>query len=153
MLKSRFLARLFARLDGPQDLGVTPDGHRLIFNVTGGTFEGPRIKATVLPGGGDWLSLRADGTAKMDVRGTMRSDDGALIYVYYGGRVAVPIDLLPQAMDHMTETPIDPSRYYFRSAPFFETSSPKYAWLNNIAAIGVGGLGHGGVSYDIYEIE
>lgn len=153
MLKSKFIGTLFAKLDLPQDLGPTPNGHRLIYIVTGGTFTGPEINATVLPGGGDWLTIRTDGTAEMDVRGTMRTDDGALIHMYYNGRIVIPEDIAAQVMDHMAENPIDSSRYYLRSAPFFETSSPKYAWLNNIAAIGMGGMGHGGVTYEIHAIE
>lgn len=153
MVKSRYLGCLFAKLDAPQDLGMTPRGQRLVFIVSGGTFVGPDLKAELLPGGGDWLTLRPDGTAEMDVRGTMRTDDGALIHMYYNGRIVVPEDIAPQVMDHMSEDPVDPSHYYMRSAPFFETSSAKYAWLNGIAAVGVGALGRGGVTYQLYAIE
>ena len=56
-----------------EDLGRTPLGHRRIVRVTGGTFEGPRLR-------GDWLVERADGVRQLDVRITLRTDDGALIF-------------------------------------------------------------------------
>lgn len=153
MLSSRFIGTLFAKLDTPQDFGVTPNGHRFIYHVLGGSFEGPDLKATVLPGGGDWLMLRPDGTAEMDVRGTMQTDDGALIHVYYKGRIDVPEELVERVLDHTTDDPIDPDKYYLRSAPFFETASPNHAWLNRITSIGKGRMGHGGVTYDIFAID
>ena len=151
-LNSRFLAHMFAELEPPIDVGPSPDGHRLIVNARGGTFEGPNIKARFLPGGGDWLTLRADGSAAMDVRGTLQTDDGAVIYTYYGGRIVIPADIAARVMDFGTADPVGFDRYYYRSAPFFQTSHPRYAWMNNIVAVGQGGLGRGGVAYDIFEI-
>src|SRR5262249_49788711 len=67
------------------DLGDTPLGRRRIVRVTGGTFEKPRLRGTVLPGGGDWLVERRDGVRALDVRITLRTDDGALIFARYPG--------------------------------------------------------------------
>src|SRR6267378_6575296 len=67
------------------DLGLTPLGRRRIVRVNGGTFEGPRLRGTVLPGGGDWLVERQDGVRALDVRITLRTDDGQLIYAHYPG--------------------------------------------------------------------
>ena len=67
------------------DVGATPSGRRRVVRVTGGSFAGPKLRGTVLPGGGDRLIERADGAWALDVRITLRTDDGALIYAYYLG--------------------------------------------------------------------
>ena len=86
MLASRPLFEL--RLDVPPliDLGDTPCGRRRIAAVTGGSFEGERLRGTVLGApGGDWLLLRPDGVLVLDVRIVLKTDDGALIYMAYRG--------------------------------------------------------------------
>ena len=75
-LKTDFLCDLSADLEVPQDIEITPRGTRRIIYVKGGTFQGPRLKGEVLPGGGDWLLVRPDGTSELDVRSTLRTDDG-----------------------------------------------------------------------------
>jgi uncharacterized protein DUF3237 len=131
------------------DLGQTPLGHRRIVRVTGGTFEGPRIRGTVLPGGGDWLVERADGVRQLDVRITLRTDDDALIYAHYPGLFHAG----PGVMDRLFrgET-VDPSEYYFRTAPLFETAAEKYAWLNRVLAIGLGRRTASQVLYTVYSV-
>ena len=131
------------------DLGQTPLGRRRIVRVTGGTFEGPRFRGTVLSGGGDWLVERADGVRQLDVRITLRTDDGALIYAHYP-------DLFhagPGVMDRLLrgET-VDPSEYYFRTAPMFETAAEKYAWLNRVLAVGIGRRTSRQVCYTVYAV-
>ena len=71
----------------PQKLGAVPHGIRSIVPVTGGDFEGPRLRGKVLPGGGDWLLLRADGVLELDLRITLETDDHALIYMTFQGCV------------------------------------------------------------------
>ncbi len=68
-----------------EDLGVTPAGRRRIVTVKGGRFEGPRLRGTVLPGGGDWLVERSDSVRALDVRITLRTGDGHLIYSHLPG--------------------------------------------------------------------
>ena len=70
-----------ADLEEAQEIGATPQGNRRIVYVTGGTFEGPKLKGEILPGGGDWVLFRPDGVGQLDVRATARTDDGDLIYV------------------------------------------------------------------------
>jgi len=131
------------------DLGQTPLGHRRIVRVTSGTFEGPRLRGTVLPGGGDWLVERADGVRQLDVRITLRTDDGALIYAHYSGL----FHAAPGIMDRLLrgET-VDPSQYYFRTAPMFETAAEKYAWLNRVLAVGIGRRTSRQVCYTVYAV-
>lgn len=136
-LKSEFLFAMKADLEPPLNVGVTPHGTRMIFIVTGGTVEGPKIKGKVLPGGGDWFQLRSDGVGELDVKAAFETDDGHLIYVHYSGIVN------SQTEDGST---------YFRTTPRFETASEKYGWLNNLIAVGVGTAGENQVSYDVYAI-
>ena len=132
------------------DLGHTPLGRRRIVRVTGGTFEGPRMRGTVLAGGVDWVVERADGVRQLDVRITLRTDDGALIYAYYPGL----FHAAPGVMDRLLRgEPVDPSEYYFRTAPMFETASEKYAWLNRVLAIGIGRRTSRQVCYTVYAIR
>src|SRR2546426_11906971 len=75
----------WARIGKPQVVGPTPEGIRAIFPVVEGEASGPSFTAKILPGGGDWLTVRRDGVQIIDVRGTMLTDDGALVYVAYTG--------------------------------------------------------------------
>ncbi len=132
-LKSELLFTMFATLEAPQQIGKTHEGTRSVFYATGGTIDGPKIKGTVLPGGGDWFRLREDGIGELDVRATFETDDGALIYTHYRGVT-------------------NGKTGYFRTTPRFETSSEKYQWLTQLVAVGVGKAGGGGVSYTVYHI-
>jgi hypothetical protein len=136
-------------LEAPQPIGQTPQGNRQIFYVRSGTFEGPRLKGEVLPGGGDWFLVRPDGVGELDVRATVRTHDGALIYASYRGI----IDASPEALRALAggETP-DQDEYSFYTAPMFQTSAPDYHWLNRILAVGVGSLFPGGVSYRVFAL-
>ena len=136
-LHSKLLFHMSADLEEAQDVGATPHGNRRIYYVTGGAFEGPKLRGEVLPGGGDWLLLRPDGAGELDVRATLRTDDGHLIYTYYRG-----------ILRGQAGTP----DYYFRTTPFYETASEKYGWLNRIVAVGVGRVEPNRVSYDVFEI-
>lgn len=151
-LRSEFLFSMDAELDAPDVVGAGPLGMRMIAIVTGGTFEGPGIKGTVMRGGGDWALVRADGVLQIDVRATLRTDDGAMIYATYGGRMDIPAELQPKVFDRATAESVDPSQYYFRTCPLFETGAESYAWLNRIQAVGVGRLTSRGVAYDVHRI-
>jgi hypothetical protein len=155
-LKSELLFNMHAKLEPAIDVGATPEGHRLIIHVTGGHFEGPGIKGTVVGGSGaDWARIRPDGSFALDVRITLKTDDGAFIYVTYGGRLVAPDQTtLARALDfYKPDDPASGDEVYFRTNPLFETSSDKYAWLNNVVAIGKGRTGDGGVTYSVYAIK
>src|SRR3954454_7403317 len=85
-----------------RDFGSGPLGRRTLFGAAGGSFHGPRLRGEVLAGGGDWALFRPDGVMALDVRLTLRTHDGALVHMTYGGRW-------------------DPARSYFRTTPLFET--------------------------------
>ena len=116
-----------------EEVGATPRGTLSIFPITGGSFEGQRLRGKVLAGGGDWVVARSDGTFELDLRATLETDDGALI--------------------HMTFTGVrDDANQYLRTLPRFETAAPKYAFLNRLLAVGVGEIGAEGPVHTIEEI-
>lgn len=135
---------------GPaQPLGRTPFGERRIVPVPGGSFEGARLRGTVEAGGSDWLLSRADGATQLDVRLTLRTDDGHLIGMTYRGIRHGD----PAIMDRLNRgKPVAPDSYYFRIAPFFETASDKYGWLNRIVAVGLGHREPQGPIYRVFEV-
>ena len=118
-----------------QAIGAVPHGTRLTFPITGGTFEGDRLRGKVLPGGGDWAVLRSDGVLELDLRITLETDDGALVHMTFDGIRHGPPEVI--AALGRGEA-VDPARYYFRTVPRFETAAPKYAFLNRIVAVGSG---------------
>src|SRR5262249_25739226 len=148
-MTSRPLMTLQVVVAPPQKIGAVPHGTRVIAPINGGTFEGPRLRGKVLPGGADWTLLRSDGVLELGLRITLGADDGALIYMTsFGLRLGPPEVLAALARGDL----VDPSRYYFRTAPRFETSAPQYAFLNRLIAISWGDRRPSGPIYTIEEI-
>jgi Protein of unknown function (DUF3237) len=148
-MTSRPLLTLQVVVEQPQKLGGVPHGTRVIVPITGGSFYGPRLRGKVLAGGGDWTLLRSDGVLELDLRITLETDDGALIYLTsFGLRHGPPEVLAALARGE----PVDPSRYYFRTAPRFETTASQYAFLNRLIAIASGDRRPSGPIYTIEEI-
>lgn len=141
-----------AQFDVPEirDLGGGPLGQRRVATVTGGTFEGPDIKGTAMGSpGGDWLLFLDDGATYLDVRVTLETDDGELIYMTYAGRRHGP----PEVMAAMAAgEAVDPDSYYFRIAPVFETASEKYGWMNSAVFVGRGHRLPTGPVYHIHRV-
>jgi len=133
----------------PQELGAVPHGARSIIPVTGGDFEGPRLRGKVLSGGGDWLLLRDDGVLELDLRITLETDDHALIHMTFQGLRHGPPEVIAALSRGEV---IDPARYYFRTLPRFETSTEGYAYLNRIITVGVGEVRRDGAIHRIDEI-
>ena len=150
MIPSRPLFSITLRVSDIHDLGDTPQGRRRVAVVTGGTFQGERLRGEVVPApAGDWLLQRPDGVTALDVRLLLRTDDGALVYMSYRGLRHGPADLMARlAAGEM----VDPSLYYFRTSPSFETAAAKYLWLNRLLAIGIGRREPNGPVYDVYEV-
>jgi hypothetical protein len=121
-LRSIFLCSLTGLVAPPRDIGATPRGTRRYYPAIGGSFEGPRLRGEVLPDGGDWLLTRPDGVLEQDVRITLRTDEGAFIYVRYAGIRHGP----PEAMARLAQgETVNPSEYYFRVAPVARRSGWK----------------------------
>lgn len=128
---------------------TTPVGNRMVFIVKGGHIHGPAISGDVLPGGGDWLLAGSDGVGRVDVRATIKTDDGVLIGYTAGGLIQVPADGLARlaagARLMFGET-------YVRTTPKFETADERYAWLSKIVAVGYNLLSPNHVDYRIYKL-
>lgn len=120
----------------PPALINAPQGSRVIVTVTGGHFEGERLRGTVDSSGGDWVSLRADGSIKLDVRIMLRTDDGADIFMRYEG-TGERVDGVMKVV----------------TAPLFETGDARYAWLNNVQAIATGASTGDQVTYEVFAVR
>jgi hypothetical protein len=133
---------------GAQKIGAVPYGTRTTVPISGGDFEGPRLRGKVL-GGGDWTLLRADGVLELDLRVTLETDDGALIHMASFGLRHGPPEIIAALARGET---VDPSKYYFRTHPRFETAHPKYAFLNRLVAVSTGDRRPDGPVYTIDEL-
>jgi hypothetical protein len=150
MLRLESLLKADITLAAPQELGESPLGRRRIINITGGTFRGDRLSGKVLPGGADWQVIRADGVADLDARYTLETSDGALIYVRNHGYRHGPADVLKKLS---LGEEVDPSLYYMRTTPLFETGDQRYAWLNRLICVGTGARKKSSVHLEIFEVE
>jgi hypothetical protein len=149
-LKSRHIFTVTLRLHPVEELGDTPAGRRRVFPISGGEFSGERMRGMVLPVvGSDLLLNRPDGSSQQDVRLLLKTDDEALILMTYRGVRHASADVNARLARGEA---VAPSEYYFRTAPFFETSSEKYSWLNRIITAGVGERRPDSVIYEIFEI-
>jgi Protein of unknown function (DUF3237) len=140
--------RLEATVGDPQDLGEISAGRRRIVPLTGGSFSGPEIGGTLLPGASaDWQIILSDGTALGDVRYTLRTEHGDLLYVQSRGvRHGSPEVLarLGRGED------VDASEYTFRTSTKIETAAVGLDWLNKGIFVSVAGRRSGGVIYEVY---
>lgn len=139
-------------LDTPFDFGGTRQGRRILFQATGGTFSGERLRGTVLPGGGDWALFDAKGDLSLDVRLTLRTSDDALVNMTYRGLWITPPERRDEMVDAERRHHMDPSAYYFRTTPRFETGSRDYVWLNEVVSVASGYAIEGGVAYRVYRV-
>jgi hypothetical protein len=122
-----FVCELNATLAAAIEIGHTPAGLRRIVTLIEGTFEGPLLRGTILPGGVDWQIIRADGVAELDAHYVLKTADGVLIRVQNGGLRHGPAEVLKRIADGGN---VDPSEYYFRTTPVFEAPAGPYEWLN-----------------------
>ena len=113
-----------------------PQGTRTIVQIDGGRFEGPRLNASIQAPSGDWITNRPDGSYRLDVRVTLRTDDGALILVTYNG------------IGQTTNAGAS-----LRATPLFETGDSRYSWLTRLQAVAVGERVGTAVKYDVYALK
>jgi muconolactone delta-isomerase len=142
--------RLEATLGEPVDLGDTERGHRRIVPLTGGTFTGPAINGTLVPGAcADWQTVLRDGTAIGDIRYTLRTDRGDVLYVQSRSIRHGSADVLARLA---AGEDVDPSEYTFRAATEIGTAAAELDWLNKGVFVSVGGRQPGGVVYETYLV-
>ncbi len=136
-MSTRALLAVRLSIGAIQNLGAVPGGTRTIFPIAGGTFEGSRLSGKILPGGADWVLTRPDGTLEIDLRLTLETSDAALVYMTF------------QGIRHRLA---DPANDYFRSIARFETSAPKYQFLNRMLAVGSGEIRDGAPIHTFEEV-
>ena len=132
------LATMTGTLKRPFVLENTPAGARHIFEVAESRIQGERLNASMVgTAAADWLTVGPDGVGTVDVRGLVETDDGALIFIQYLGRVDA------------TKNGAAP----VYTAPRFETGDDRYRWLNLIQAVGKGTLQGRALTYELYEVR
>jgi hypothetical protein len=134
----------------PVEQGEVDGGRRRFIGITGGTVYGPRLRGTVMPGGGDWQTIMPDGLTRLDARYQIKTDDGAVVEVSTPGvRVADPavVARLAKGED------VDPSLYYFRVSPTFAAPAGKLDWLRRATFVARGIRRPDHVVLDFYIVE
>jgi uncharacterized protein DUF3237 len=150
-ITTEYLMTLYAPLDPPQPI----DASLLVYNVRdGGWVKGSKVNGTLLAPAADWLRVMPGGSLRLDVRATVKTDDGALIYITYNGVISQS----KEASDRFTKGDLLTSKdVYFITAPTMQTASEKYAWLNHVQCVGKMvevKAGQGSfVKYDIFVVR
>lgn len=149
-IAAEHLYEIVCDLGEVQNIGQGQYGTRGIIPVTGGHFEGARMRGVILPHtAGEWGLTRPDGVGRLDVRMTLKTDDDALIYLNYNGVFKGEPEVMARAM----EGKADASEYYLRTTPNFETGDERYSWLNSVVAVGYGEMLPGfRIRYQVYLI-
>jgi hypothetical protein len=131
-LRLELLMRLAVDVGELVSMGPAPLGERRVVNILGGTFEGPRMRGEVLPGGADWQIARRDGVLDLDARYVLKEQGGGLVRVVSRGYRHGPGEVLA-ALARGED--VDPGTYFFRTTMRFETGAPDLAWLNGTIAV------------------
>jgi hypothetical protein len=142
--------RLEATLADPLDLGEVAEGRRRIVPLIGGSFTGRELNGTLLPGASaDWQIVRPDGTALGDIRYTLQTDNGDLLYVRSRSVRHGPPEVLARLG---RGEDVDANEYTFRASTQIETAAPNLAWLNKGVFISVGGRLADSVIYETWLV-
>src|SRR5882724_9173747 len=142
--------RLEATVGEALDLGEIAQGRRRIVPLTGGTFTGAELNGTLLPGASaDWQIVLPDGTALGDIRYTLQTDEGDLLYVQARSVRHGSADVLERLARGQD---VDASEYTFRTSTQIETAAPALEWLNKGVFISVGARQPVGVIYETYLV-
>lgn len=144
----RHLLDMRVEFDAPQ-IYPTPTGTRMTFVIARGRAEGDRIAGDILAGGGDWVVLGSDGVARLDVRATLRTDDGAHIHLTVTGRVLMG----PEATARYTAGElVGHDEVYARSSPLFDTDDERYRWINAVHTVAINRMSLSQVQYRVFEV-
>ncbi len=133
----------------PEIIGPVAQGMRLNAYFSGGTVSGPKVNGKILPVGGDFITVRTDGVGDIDVRLTIQTDDGALIYQTNTGVLELGENGYEDFINQKGE-PIS----HVRASIRFQTAHPNYKWINRKQCIGIGQFiaMEGKVKYDVYAL-
>jgi hypothetical protein len=127
-----FLMRLAVDVGELVSMGQAPLGERRVVSILGGTFESPRMRGAVLPGGADWQIARSDGVLDIDAQYTLKEHGGGLVRVVSQGYRHGPSEVLA-ALARGED--VDPAKYFFRTVMRFETGARYLEWLNKTIAV------------------
>jgi len=142
--------RLRVLIGAPQELGMVDGVRKRVIPITGGSVTGPRLTGKVLPGGADWQSIRADGTADILARYSLEASDGAIISVINPGYRHGPAPVLARIA---AGDIVDPALYYFRTTPRFEvTADSPHAWLGRTVFLCTAARYKDHVALDIFAV-
>jgi truncated hemoglobin YjbI len=146
---AKFLGTLTAQLR-KEVVGVTPDGLRIDWHVTQGSFVGPDFDSVVLPGAADWMRIRKDGMGIVNVQACFETRTGVRIYGSYGGL----FDLGPDGYARALRDEYDPLPPVVVT-PTYATADARFAWLNRAQCIGVGRVDMAAlrVEFDVYLVR
>jgi len=147
--KLEFIFHAQVTVDLPLELGDVSKGGRRIVPIVGGEFAGSQLRANVVPGGADWQNQRDDCEVEHEARYTLRTDDGALIYVRNLGLRHGPAAVMAALA---AGRPVEPGSYYFCGATFFETSAARYAWLTKQIVVCTGTREQTKVNLNFYRL-
>jgi len=136
-------------LDASMVVGQTPEGLKRVVPILGGTFEGPRMRGTLVSGGADWQYVRSDGVTVVEARYLLRTDDDVLIEVHNRGLRHGPEETMRRlaAGEH-----VDPREYYFRAAPSLSAPAGKYDWLNKSLFLCTGARFATAINLWVYQV-
>ena len=147
-LQSEFLLAIRITVDELHDFGGTPYGTRHIDMLGEGSFEGPKLRGPVI-GGMDQKIFQSDGAMNPNVRLVLKAEDDALIYMHYTGIRHGSKEVMEKIAKGEE---VDPTEYYLRNTPYFDTSASQYDWLNRIVSVGVGRRMPDHATYDVFQI-
>jgi hypothetical protein len=139
-----------AQLQPPEVIGPVSEGIRANFYITSGEVTGPHLRGIIRPSGGDWLTIRTDGVGVLDVRLTIETHDGGLVYLFYTG-VA---DLGEDGYEKFLRGELPPTGQ-LRAAARTQTAHPAYIWLNRLQLLNIGEVDSArlAVRYDLYAVR
>lgn len=132
-----YVCELKVTCDAGYSCGMTSRGERFIIPINGGTFEGPKMKGTVIPGGADYqLVDKTNGRTELEAIYSIKTDDGVCIHIRNCGIL------------------VSKDGFYFRTAPKFEApNDSKYNWLNNAIFVCKPGFGQGYISLKVWMVK
>jgi len=148
-IRLTLLFDLFAELAPTVILGHGARGERRMVPILSGSFEGARLRGTILSGGVDWQTIRPDGVAEIEAHYSLQTEDGAVIRVINKGFRHGPPDVMQRLAEGGT---VASSEYYFRAAPIFEAPLGRYEWLSRSLFISTGERSANSVVLHFYQV-
>jgi uncharacterized protein DUF3237 len=146
----KFMMRLAIEFEAPVVVSGGPLGTRRVLYARTGKFEGSGLRGEVHAGGGDWVLIRRDRSAQLDIRFTLRTEEGETIFLQ-GTRLFIASDSVSARIRAGSKVSLE--EYYFRSPFLFETGSARLSHLNLVLYIGVGQRTAAGMTTDIFAVS